>query len=688
MKTSSKLTILLSALLILSAVASFSDAFAKPSNGTNGIKPNAALVNEPVTFGSINPKGGTGSGWKPDVPVGNSTDMEFDPSMGTYIDPGTGAVTLYVAYVAWHNRTPYGFRWEGRLARSFDRGATWSLWYSFWWMGARSIRFPSLVVNAYNNTVFVATEAESCDIDVWRFTSTMWRQDWVDNDADIDRYPSLTIEYSWLTNYLFVSYEKVTTWDDEDLYVARSANWGITWTTQLLRGGAGDTDVYHKSDATYAQGNVYIAYRHSINETTTGHIDVSYSTDYGGTWNHATNVSQVPNDASLPSIAGSRIGPWHQPTAVIVAYQYASGVTSDDILYTWTDDYGATWTGGNDYYHQIATSATYDRYPQVTVDGMGTENTDVGGNFHIVYWKGLDAYYTQLPYWDIPDYYGGPYAYWGYYLGWSSPHGLINDPTAYGYPWWRSITITTYTKSVGGQTLWEPGVAWIDSRNYASHLDDIYYSTPGTDFNITFVPSSQSVVAGKSISYYVTVKLLAGPTAPAHLGGTPHYPIYMSGLVTMSYDVSPITPTATSTLTVSISNHFTTFFAPGTYQLTASATIGGYRRWVLIPYTVTAPPTLTLNLSPTTVARGAKLNINGQLTPGIATTIYLYYRFPHLTGPWKLATTLPTNAAGVYNVTATVPTSLKAGQYDIVAFWVNTATGSYATSPIKVVTFT
>ena len=274
------------------------------------------------------------------------------------------------------------------------------------------------------------------------------------------------------------------------------------------------------------------------------------------------------------------------------------------------------------------------------------------------------------------------------YLGWSSPHGLINDPTAYGYPWWRSITITTYTKSVGGQTLWEPGVAWIDSRNYASNLDDIYYSTPGTDFNITFVPSSQSVVAGKSISYYVTVKLLAGPTAPAHLGGTPHYPIYMSGLVTMSYDVSPITPTATSTLTVSISNHFTTFFAPGTYQLTASATIGGYRRWVLIPYTVTAPPTLTLNLSPTTVARGAKLNINGQLTPGIATTIYLYYRFPHLTGPWKLATTLPTNAAGVYNVTATVPTSLKAGQYDIVAFWVNTATGSYATSPIKVVTFT
>jgi hypothetical protein len=690
MKTSSKMAILLSALLIMSILTNVGMAFAASSSDlANVVKPNAALVTDSQDLPV--PLGAAGSGWKPDVPVASSADNEFDPSMGSYIDPGTGAVALYVAYVSWHDRTPFGVRWEGRIARSTNRGATWSGWWSFWWSGAWSIRSPSLVVNAYNNTVFVATESYpmpvgNYDIDVWRFTSTSWRVDSVDT-ADNNRFPSLTIEYSYATNYLFVSYEKVTTWDDEDLYVARSTNWGITWTTELLRGGALDTNVYHQSDATYAQGNVYIAYRHSTDETTTGHIDVSYSTDYGATWKHVANASKVPNDASWPSIAGSRIGDWHKPMAVIVVYQYATTATNDDLLYAWTDDYGATWDGGSDYYHQIAVSATYERYPQVVVDGMGTESTNVGGNFHIVYWKGLDAYYTQLPYWDIPDYYGGPYAYWGYYLGWSSPHGLINDAAAYGYPWWRSLTIAAYTKTVGGETLWEPGVAWIDSRNFNLNLDDIYYSTPGTDFSITFVPSSQSVVAGKSISYYVTVNLLAGPATTAYLGGTVHYPVYQSWLATMAYSVGTVTPTGTSTLTVDTSH----FMPPGAKQLAATATIGGYRRMVLIPYTVTAPPTLTLNLNPTTVARGALLTISGQLSPAPpagARTIYIFYRFPHLAGSWALATTLTTNAAGAYSVTATVPVGMTPGQYDLVAFWVNTANGSYAASPIRVLTIT
>lgn len=102
-------------------------------------------------------------------------------------------------------------------------------------------------------------------------------------------------------------------------------------------------------------------------------------------------------------------------------------------------------------------------------------------------------------------------------------------------------------------------------------------------------------------------------------------------------------------------------------------------------------PTLTLNLSPSTVARGSPLTISGQLTPapGAPATIYLYYRYPHNTGTWRLATTLKTNAAGAYIAVATVPLNLPPGQYDLVAVWFNpTPPPKYALSTINLLTIT
>jgi len=126
----------------------------------------------------------------------------------------------------------------------------------------------------------------------------------------------------------------------------------------------------------------------------------------------------------------------------------------------------------------------------------------------------------------------------------------------------------------------------------------------------------------------------------------------------------------------------------GTYKLNITATIGGYRRIVAVPYTVTAPPTLTLNISPTSVPKGGTVTFSGQLTPGATTTVYLLYRYPHETGTWKLATTLTTNAAGAYTWTITIPMTAPSAQIDFVAFWVSPSTGSYATSPIKILTIT
>ena len=201
MKVSSKLTLLLSALLLMSAFASVHMTFAEPSEAsTSAGKPNAELVAEPVW--SETPQGVAGSGWKPDSLVATSDDAEINPSIGSYVDPVTGDVTLYVAYVWWNPSSSWGAKWDGRVAISYNRGATWSPWWGFGWDGPISIANPSLAVNAYNNTVFVATEyyptaGGNHSIDCWRFTSTDSKYHTVDADADDDRNPQLVSEYSY-----------------------------------------------------------------------------------------------------------------------------------------------------------------------------------------------------------------------------------------------------------------------------------------------------------------------------------------------------------------------------------------------------------------------------------------------------------------------------------------------------------
>jgi len=705
MKASSKLTALLSALLLMSMVAgvplaSATSVVAEPA--TTGVVVRE-VAEQLVVTENIEALGPAGSGWKPDVWVGGSPAAwdEVNPSMATYIDPVTGAVTLWVAMQAWMAYT-YS-HWVLWIWRSDDRGATWWQRGAASWISNRSIINPSIAVSPYNGTVFVAVQntafgAFTNDISIHRISPEAggpWSSFDIDADADDDRDPQLVSEYAFKqSNYLFVSYEKYTSSDDRDLYVGRSTNWGKTWSTKLLRGGDLDSDVYTQSSIAYVQGNLYVAYRHSTDYGTTGHIDVSNSSDLFYTWSTQTDVSHVPNDASWPSITGAHVGEWFKPVNVMVAYQYAATTTNDDILFAaWTlvED---KWNGGNDYWHQVAVTSANEKRPALTIDGMGTEKTSVEGNYHLAYWTSVSTAtrtnglcYTQLPYWDVPLYWGGPYSYTGSALGWSTPHGMIVDDNAHVSARYPKPTITPFTRTVGGYSLWMPGVAWTDYRS-ASYAGDIYFTTPGTDFSITFFPSSQSVVAGKSISYYVTVNLLAGTTAPAYMGVANWIAgaSWVGAWWTASYSTSPITPTATTTLTITTSN----LHPLGSFSLNATATIGGYRRIFAVPYTVTAPPTLTLDLSPTTVARGALLTISGDLNPdpGAPTTIYLFYRSPHEIGSWRLATTLITNPAGTFSVTVTVPWSAPVGQVDLVAFWVNLANGAYATSPIKLLTIT
>jgi hypothetical protein len=648
MKKSSKLGILLSALLMMSlfAGAYFVSGTSASSIVADKRRSSSPLANEQVTSqeipkGMVNggpptqmamnddvsPQGASTSGWKPDIIVAGATDRdEVNPSIASYINSATGAVTMYTAMQKWD---PVGNRWYLNIQRSDNRGSSWYYWFSGFWTSPanRSMILPSIAVSPYNGTVFVAVQSSAYNVAPWSLSNDVqvWRinpnypSDWqffnVDADVDEDRAPQLVTEYGFGSgNWLYMVYENYTTTDDRDLKVGRSTDWGMTWYTQTLRGAGTDSTTYTEPTIAYAQGNVYISYRHSSTYFANGHIDISYSTDYGGSYTHITDISNVPSDASWPSIDGSHIGNWHYPATVMVAYEYNTSLTNHDILFAWSTDYGGNWSGGTGAFNQIATSSESEFMPRLAVDGMGTENGNIGGNFHLVYRIGDRLYYTQMQYWDIPVMLGP--TPWAVYLGWSTPHGNITDTNAYCSYSYPTPAITTYTKTVGGIIIWEPGITWTDLRNPSY---DVYYTTPGTDFSITVAPSSQTVVAGTSTYYSFTVNLLSGPTAPAYLSGT-HWPWIILGtnFALAEYTASPINPTSTCTLAVTTSN----LMPAGNYYFNATATIGGYRRIVAVPFTVIMPPT--------TVVRGNDNQIYYQtcdtdaqiwtLYPGFGTT--------------------------------------------------------------------
>ena len=695
---SSKLGIILSALLLMSL---FAGTFIVSGTSTSPMTAQKSLTNRvvdsnPLQFTADNQvDGSAGSGWKPDVRIqGESwpTRPEANPSIATYINSTTGAVTLWTAL---QQKDPATSQWWVQVWRSDDLGTSWQFRIAYYGDSGRSLINPSIAVSPYNGTVFVAVQKTgggfTDDILVFVVSpqlggpSGMWYD--IDVDADQDRNPQLITDYGWGPNmWLLITYERYVSYNDRDLCYGLSLDWGKTWDRWTMRGGVGSpeaTDVFTQSDIAYAQGIIYIAYRHSTDYATIGHIEVMWISESGGDYWHNVTVSPTTNiDAWCPSIAGSHHGVLYKPTTLWVAFMNSSSSTYNDILACWSKDYGTTWSTP----WEIAHTSYYEENPQLSVDGMGTEDSNVGGNFHLVYLTSEGTatrtngiYYTQIAYHE-PDLIRDMKYYW-YNEGWSTPQGQIIDNNGFASWMYRINPITTFKRTVAGQTIWVPGVAWTDNRNPTS---DVYFTTLDTMFSVSVYPSSQTVVAGGALSYRVTVNLHSGTTALATLDLT-GWVVKITGQV---WDItlvpSTITPTATSLVTFKTLNSM----PPGTYTIYASAIIGGYRRQAPVAFTVVAAPTLTLDISPATVARGTPLSISGQLTPAKATTIYLYYRYPHATGAWALATPLSTNAAGTYNVAATVPYSLPTGAIDLIAVWFNPANGDYAFSPIRVMTVT
>jgi hypothetical protein len=88
------------------------------------------------------------------------------------------------------------------------------------------------------------------------------------------------------------------------------------------------------------------------------------------------------------------------------------------------------------------------------------------------------------------------------------------------------------------------------------------------------------------------------------------------------------------------------------------------------------------------VPRGSSVTFSGQLTPGFATSLSIYYRTSASSAWKKVASSISTNAAGAFSKTATIPLSTSPASLELVVVWFDSPTNRYAASNVAKLTST
>jgi len=311
--------------------------------------------------------------------------------------------------------------------------------------------YPSIAIDPYSNDIYVAFEREwtsnDHDIFVLRRVNGLWSVSTVtDSLGSDDRYPSITSEYQYGSqNRQYISYEYVYSDNDRDLMFAKSMDHGETWSTKKLHGNGSDTNVYAQTCITNAEGYLYISYKWGTDYNSPCEIRIDRSTNFGKSWSQYTDVDGLPNGCSFPSIAAT-----HGGSSVVVAFQYQSSATDNDVWYSFSADKGSSWTKGKPLF---VSGLEDEKQPVLTVDGGGTTDNDVKGHYYVVCKSGSYVTYRKAHYANL--------------LSWSNPE-FVSDR-------WISEGLAVTTQMRDGHFY--PCVAWTCGRTR-----NIYYSTrePGT----------------------------------------------------------------------------------------------------------------------------------------------------------------------------------------------------------------
>ncbi len=732
------LTLLVIAFLILPATdahpstSNNRDTSSTPASASiSGLSLSAVYVNKPVSNPFTTtppPSGASGSGWRPDVAAAATTGPDLGPAIATYVNPSTGTTHLWVSAINASSTASPG----GQLLNVFEStngGVSWFLNSFLFCTGGCPVSFgtTSISVNNFNETVIAVADAYFAGVATAILTglrtgpsgplySTGCCVFIASGAAGTIHDPSISYEYEYgSANYAYVA------WDNGvsgDIRVSRSVNFGKTWDTPItvFSGALPGLWYYVLPKLDNAGGEIYLAaelvYYPGVVSTGFDENIVEMNVLWPG-WPSATGTCfTLGNPCTFnfnataaafsfePSIAVAH-GPYG---SAIIAYAHYNGAT-DDVYYTYTTNTGMTWNGGLGSLHAIAvTPGVNNLYPQATEDCTGQSPGGpfacTGGNFDVIYSRietvgsrinGI--YFTSLPTNDLPCSVGG-FTICGYVYGWSTPQGQVADATAKIIYYMTGITAFPHSVTGCGVTTWveEPGIVWTDYRNFGTTSYDVMFTAPGEDICATIFPNPQVVWAGYSATYQVTISLLSGPLATAYLQASGIY-IVNGPYEVASFSANPITPTATTLLTIMTTN----LIYPIIYPANVGVTIGGYKRFFGVTTQVVAPDLLTLSISPLTWSQaGTTITISGGLTSGgspiAGKNILIFFR-PHCSvapcaawaGNLVIATT---TAGGTYSLTATFTTQLAVGTYDLVTAYYDSAVNRYAASNIVTVTVT
>jgi len=170
----------------------------------------------------------------------------------------------------------------------------------------------------------------------------------------------------------------------------------------------------------------------------------------------------------------------------------------------------------------------------------------------------------------------------------------------------------TYTIALRGSAM---GVT-----HQTSALLTVTAKQPPFDFAIEATPGSQSVKAGRSISFNVNIRLVSGTAqlVTLSLTGNP---------IDTTYSFSPNSgyPSFSSNLGISTGSSA----PPGTYSLQITGQAGSVTHSTTVQLVIekaTSPSSIFLSVNPTTITMGDAISVSGVLSPGVGTTVDIIYR--------------------------------------------------------------
>ena len=200
-------------------------------------------------------------------------------------------------------------------------------------------------------------------------------------DTGTDLFPEVATDGlgHWITVWQSTEDLGGTAGTDNDIFIARSTNNGVSWTAPALLNTNATTDSgddFSPEIATDGLGNWVVVWRSDENLGGTAGTDddlfVSRSTDNGAAWTppsflNTDATTDVETDSS-PDITTDGLGHW---VAVWRSSEGAIIGADQDIYFARSGDNGANWSAPATLNTNADGDAGADLFPQVATDGLG-----------------------------------------------------------------------------------------------------------------------------------------------------------------------------------------------------------------------------------------------------------------------------------------------------------------------------